>query len=82
MVFTWIDYQPSSYGDYNYPAWADVLGWMITMTSVAAIPVVAIFKIVTAEKKESFIEVSPFRLLVAVVNKRIDSGSIAIVYSS
>lgn len=56
MVFTWIDYQPSSYGDYNYPAWADVLGWMITMTSVAAIPVVAIFKIVTAEKKESFIE--------------------------
>ena len=53
MIFTWIDYTPSQYGDYHFPAWADVLGWMFTMTSVMAIPVVMVVQVCRAPKKES-----------------------------
>lgn len=51
MIFTWVDYTPSSYADYAYPAWADAMGWMMSMTSVAAIPVVMVYKVCTTEKK-------------------------------
>ncbi len=53
MVFTWIDYSPSMYGDYHYPVWADVLGWFITMTSVLAIPLVMVIQIFRAEKEDT-----------------------------
>ena len=58
MVFTWIDYSPSKYDDYHYPAWADAIGWMLTMTSVLAIPLVAVYKIVTTDHSGSILEVS------------------------
>jgi len=51
MIFTWIDFKPSSYGTYAYPVWADALGWGMVMTSVLAIPTVAIINICTAEKE-------------------------------
>ena len=57
MLFTWIDYQPSDYNGYKFPVWADVLGWMMTMSSVVAIPVVMVYKICTAPKKDSLFEV-------------------------
>jgi solute carrier family 6 amino acid transporter-like protein 5/7/9/14 len=53
MIFTWIDYTPSTYGDYAFPVWADALGWCITMTSVLAIPTVMVYKICSAEKQET-----------------------------
>ena len=56
MIFTWVDYTPSKYGDYHFPAWADALGWMFTMTSVCAIPVVMIIQIARTNKKGSIIE--------------------------
>lgn len=58
MLFTWIYYEPSTYEDYSFPVWADVLGWMMTMSSVVAIPVVAVYQIVTAESQGSLWEVS------------------------
>lgn len=61
MVFTWVDYTPSSYGQYNFPKWADVLGWMITMTSVAAIPAVMIITILRHGKRDgSWVETIKF----------------------
>ena len=53
MVFTWIDYTPSKYDTYAFPAWADALGWIITMTSVSAIPIVAVIKIIMCKHKGS-----------------------------
>ena len=35
-----VDYKRSSYDDYTYPVWADVLGWGFTLVSVLAIPLV------------------------------------------
>ena len=45
MIFTWVDYVPSKYAEYHYPAWADAMGWMMSMTSVAAIPTVLVIKV-------------------------------------
>ncbi|XP_074653267.1 sodium-dependent proline transporter-like isoform X2 [Tubulanus polymorphus] len=52
MIFTWIDFKPSKYGDHIYPVWADALGWMISITTIMPIPAVAIYKIATFDNKE------------------------------
>ena len=57
MIFTWVDYTPSEYNDYEFPVWADALGWMMTMSSVAAIPIVACYKICTTSKEGTLLEV-------------------------
>ena len=45
LLFTWIDYSGNKYGDYEFPAWANALGWAITFSSVILIPVVAVVKV-------------------------------------
>ncbi|XP_014681693.1 PREDICTED: sodium- and chloride-dependent glycine transporter 1-like [Priapulus caudatus] len=45
MMFTWMDFSPLEYGAYDYPPWADGLGWALSFTSCACIPIVAIYKI-------------------------------------
>ena len=39
-------YEPLTYEDYVYPVWANVIGWLIALSSVAMIPGVAIYKII------------------------------------
>ena len=60
MIFTWVDYTPSKYGDYPFPMWADIMGWLMTMTSVSAIPLVMLYKICTTESQGSLWQVSVF----------------------
>lgn len=45
LICTWKDYSGNTYGDYEYPIWANYAGWVITFSSVICIPIVAIFKI-------------------------------------
>ena len=45
LVFSWINYEGSTYDDYVFPDWANVLGWCITFSSVVCVPIVAIWKI-------------------------------------
>lgn len=44
-MFSWINYKGSTYDDYIFPDWANVLGWCITFSSVVCVPIVAIWKI-------------------------------------
>jgi hypothetical protein len=37
-----MDSKRLEYNDYVYPIWATILGWMFTLSSVTAIPVVAL----------------------------------------
>ncbi|CAL1540559.1 unnamed protein product [Lymnaea stagnalis] len=46
LIFTWVDFHPTSYGDYMFPVWAEGIGIIITLTSVLAIPVVAFYKVI------------------------------------
>ncbi|XP_012272981.1 sodium-dependent dopamine transporter [Orussus abietinus] len=47
IVYGLMGYEPLTYEDYEYPVWANVLGWLIASSSIAMIPGVAIYKIIT-----------------------------------
>ncbi|KAK3612140.1 hypothetical protein CHS0354_031215 [Potamilus streckersoni] len=46
MIFTWADFKPTVYGQYEFPKWSDALGWLISFSSVLAIPVIMVYKII------------------------------------
>ncbi|XP_050406474.1 sodium- and chloride-dependent GABA transporter 1 isoform X1 [Patella vulgata] len=39
LVFTLVKYKPPSYGDYHYPAYASVFGWILAIISSIPIPI-------------------------------------------
>lgn len=41
-----MDYEPLTYGDYVYPHWANVIGWLIACSSVLMIPLVAVIQLI------------------------------------
>ncbi|XP_033102185.1 sodium- and chloride-dependent glycine transporter 1-like [Anneissia japonica] len=45
IVFTFVYYTPVTYNDYKYPAWAEVVGWILSCTSFVVIPIYAVFAI-------------------------------------
>ena len=55
LFFAWIDYHPAHYGDYYFPAWADGLGWLMSLCSVIFIPILAIYQL--CKEDGSFMEV-------------------------
>ncbi|XP_046344922.2 sodium- and chloride-dependent glycine transporter 1-like isoform X1 [Haliotis rufescens] len=50
LVFTWVDFKRTKYSDEVFPVWADVVGWLITLSSVLAIPTVAIYKVIQHQR--------------------------------
>lgn len=40
-----VNHTSLSYGDYKYPGWAEVIGWLLTLSSVIMIPVVAVISL-------------------------------------
>ena len=49
-------YTMPSYGHYRFPDWCAVVGWILSLTSVIAIPIVAFYKILTLPRG-GFLEV-------------------------
>lgn len=47
IIYGLIGFEPLTYEDYEYPVWANNLGWMIAGSSAAMIPFVAILKLIT-----------------------------------
>jgi len=45
LLFTMINYSQLQYDGYIYPAWTNVLGWMLSLSSVLLVPVVMVWKI-------------------------------------
>jgi len=49
FLFTLLKYESPKYGDtYQYPPWAEVMGWMMALSSMIVIPVYALFKTLCA----------------------------------
>ena len=46
LIVSWSQYEPLTKGDYEYPGWANAIGWIIAMTAILAVPIVAIFQLV------------------------------------
>ena len=45
-IVTW---KPASLGDYEYPTAANALGWVLAMSSMLPIPIVAVYTFIVAE---------------------------------
>ena len=58
LLFAWIDYTPVKYGDYNYPGWADAIGWLLALASVICIPAMMIRKLYKEDESNTIIGVS------------------------
>ena len=57
LLFTFIDFKPSTYGKYKYPFYADAIGWTISIVEIGFIPGVALYKICTTHRDMSIIQV-------------------------
>ena len=56
FLFTLFKYESPKYGDnYDYPFWAEVLGWFMALSSMLVIPIYAIIKVLCTPG-ESFME--------------------------
>lgn len=53
FVFSLTNIKPTSYGDYIFPDWATPIGWLFSIMSISAIPIVAIHKVVTSDLHRS-----------------------------
>ncbi|XP_055957219.1 sodium- and chloride-dependent GABA transporter 1-like isoform X1 [Patella vulgata] len=47
LVFTLVQYQPPTYGDYVYPPYASAIGWIIALISAVPIPIWMIREFIT-----------------------------------
>lgn len=45
-MFGLIYHQPLQYNDYNYPTWAEWVGWGLALSSILMIPLVAIIQLI------------------------------------
>merc|ERR1711902_431471 len=46
LIFSWTGYEPLTKGDYEYPPYANALGWLIAMIAILAVPFVGIYQII------------------------------------
>jgi hypothetical protein len=58
LIFDCVDFQRSSYGDYNYPLWADGLGWAMSFFALMWIPIYAIYRLYQEPPGDSFKQVT------------------------
>ena len=53
FCFSWANYEPLKKGDYEYPPWANAIGWILAMICILAVPVGAIFTFINAFLKKN-----------------------------
>ena len=58
FIFMFVDYRPSTYGDYEYPGWADAMGWLMAAFSLIFIPIGMIYKINRERDGANLLEVN------------------------
>ncbi|XP_074641152.1 sodium-dependent dopamine transporter-like [Tubulanus polymorphus] len=49
MIFGLVMYKPLTYDGYVYPWWANLIGWLMALSSILCVPGVAIYKICTTK---------------------------------
>eukprot|EP00920_Eleutheroschizon_duboscqi_P002841 GHVT01006633.1.p1 GENE.GHVT01006633.1~~GHVT01006633.1.p1 ORF type:complete len:554 (+),score=1.71 GHVT01006633.1:27-1664(+) len=49
LAFSFVKYEPAKYGEERYPYWCDALGWVMVLTAVVPIFVIALVKYIKAD---------------------------------
>jgi hypothetical protein len=52
--------KPIKYGEYTFPAYSEAVGWTLSLSSVVAIPIFAIFKLSKSRLPFREVQSSPF----------------------
>ncbi|CAH3028536.1 unnamed protein product [Porites evermanni] len=47
LHFSLVTYSSLKYDDYDYPDWGQAIGWIMALSSIACIPFVMLYKLVT-----------------------------------
>ncbi|KAM4689167.1 sodium-dependent dopamine transporter [Discoglossus pictus] len=47
VVVSIVTFKPPNYGNYVFPQWANVVGWLLAISSMAMVPIYAIYKFCT-----------------------------------
>ncbi|XP_044151419.1 sodium-dependent dopamine transporter [Bufo gargarizans] len=47
VVISIVSYSSPKYGNYTFPEWANVIGWLLAVSSMAMVPIYAIYKFCT-----------------------------------
>lgn len=50
LIFNWIEYTPAHLDQYEYPFWANVVGWILALLPVFVIVTIAIQKLISVGK--------------------------------
>jgi len=53
LIISWANHEPLTKGDYQYPEWADAIGWIIALTLILSVPIVAIVQVIMKTYQES-----------------------------
>jgi len=53
LIFTVTEFEQPDYGEYEFPIWALVIGWLITASSLVCIPIYAVLAILDAGPRKS-----------------------------
>lgn len=71
FIYSLVDYKPLRYEDYDYPDWADALGWCLALASMIQIPFWAVVQV--ARQKGTLKEVGDTlaNVLAGIHNTRI-----------
>ncbi|KAJ1532232.1 hypothetical protein ONE63_000849 [Megalurothrips usitatus] len=46
FIFVMSQYVPAAYGSYKFPFWADVIGWLISVSTLLPFPIFAVYRII------------------------------------
>ncbi|XP_070554247.1 sodium-dependent proline transporter-like [Ptychodera flava] len=49
MIFSFVKYSPASYGDYEFPGWAEAVGWILAASSMVTLPVFMVVAVLKGE---------------------------------
>jgi len=61
LVFSFIKYHPVEYGKEQYPLWADLVGWMMPLSTNLPILIVAVL-VVYNSRGNTILEVTAFQI--------------------
>ena len=57
-MFTFVDYERSTYGDYLFPIWADALGWILACCVIAPIFIGMAYRLYKEDELKNPLDVS------------------------
>ena len=78
FVFSLVNYSAVSLGDYVYPAWANVVGWLMFAVTVALIPFTALVQAVKVRRENPTLASKVYDISATVQRKGKEMKSIYI----